>query len=98
MKEQTTFYKYLDNPKMLMGMAIQDLLSLAIPLYAGICLKKLILFGVVGLALFTLRRKIARTLPKYYLTGLVYWYIPGSVFNRIFKVKLPPSHKRFYLR
>ena len=32
------FYKHLDNPKMLMGMALSDLLSLAIPLYAGICL------------------------------------------------------------
>ncbi|MGE0198157.1 MAG: type IV conjugative transfer system protein TraL [Parachlamydiales bacterium] len=98
MKEGAGFYKYLDNPKMLMGMAISDLLSLAIPLYAGICLKKFILFGILGAALFSLRRKIARALPKYYLTGLVYWYIPGSVFNRLFKVKLPPSHKRFYLR
>lgn len=98
MKESAAFFKYLDNPKMLMGMALSDLLSLAIPLYVGMCLKKLILFGVLGLALFTLRRKVARTLPKYYLTGLVYWYIPGSIFNRLLKVKLPPSHKRFYLR
>ncbi len=98
MRERDVFYKYLDNPKMLMGMAIQDLLSLAIPLYMGICLKKFILFALIGLALFSLRRKIARSLPKYYLTGLVYWYIPGSVFNRLFKVKIPPSHNRFYLR
>lgn len=98
MKESAAFYKYLDNPKMLMGMALSDLLSLAIPLYVGMCLKKLILFGILGLTLFTLRRKAAKTLPKYYLTGLVYWYIPGSIFNRLFKVKLPPSHKRFYLR
>ena len=98
MKENGSFYKHLDNPKMLMGMALSDLLSLAIPLYAGICLKKFILFGILGLSLFSLRRKVSKTLPKYYLTGLVYWSIPGPVFNRLFKVKLPPSHKRFYLR
>lgn len=92
------FYKHLDNPKMLMGMAIQDLLSLAIPLYMGICLRKTLLFGAIGWVLFSLRRKIARSMPKYYLTGLFYWYIPGSVFNKIFQVKVPPSHHRFYLR
>ena len=52
MKESAGFYKYLDNPKMLMGMVISDLLSLAIPLYAGICLKKFFLFGILGVALF----------------------------------------------
>jgi len=98
MTDQNHFYKYLDNPKMLMGMALQDLLSLAIPLYTGICLKKLFLFALLGGVFFALRRKIARTLPKYYLTGMIYWYFPTAVFNRIFKVKLPPSHRRFYLR
>lgn len=92
------FYKHLDNPKMLMGMALSDLLSLAIPLYAGICLKKFLLFALLGSALFILKRKIARTLPKYYITGLLYWHFPTAVFNRLFKVNLPPSHKRFYLR
>ncbi len=92
------FYKHLDKPKMLMGMAIGDLLSLGIPLYMGICFKKFLLFSLVGGALFYLRRKVARALPKYYLTGLIYWHIPGSVFNRMFSVKLPPSHQRFYLR
>ncbi|WP_194848408.1 type IV conjugative transfer system protein TraL [Candidatus Neptunochlamydia vexilliferae] len=92
------FYKYLDNPKMLMGMALTDLLSLAIPLYMGICLKKFILFALIGGSLFMMRRKVARALPKYYLIGLIYWHLPTTVFNRMFKVALPPSHKRFYLR
>ena len=93
-----TFYKYLDNPKMVMGMALQDLLSLAIPLYTGICLKRFFLFAILGLLLFFLRRKAARTLPKYYLIGWIYWHFPGSIFNRLFGVHLPPSHQRFYLR
>lgn len=97
-QEKRAFYKHLDNPKMLMGMVMQDLFMLVVPLYAGMCLKKFCLFSLLGVALFALRRKIARSFPKYYFIGLLYWHLPESVFNRIFQVKLPPSYKRFYLR
>ena len=98
MKSETFFLKHLDNPKMLMGMAMNDLLCLGLPLYLGICLKKMLIFSIFGLSLFLFRRKVSRTLPRYYLVGMAYWFLPTKIFNNALKLTLPPSSKRFYLR
>jgi len=60
---------------MILGMELVDFFCIGAPLGIGLCFGKLIPFGILGLAIFSLRRKLKKTLPKHYVVGLIYWHL-----------------------
>ena len=96
--EKPVFFKYLDRPKMLLGMQAIDGLTLISAAVAWVFMRHFLLLAIGAGAFILLRRKLRQTLPQFYLTGLCYLALPQWLFSELWRAPLPPSRKTLYVR
>lgn len=90
--------KKLDNPVRILSFSIGDLMAYLAPFFIGSLLDSMFFIPVIGIILMFLSKKVLRRFSKFYVMRVLYWSLPTKQFNKILKVKLPPSHKRFWIQ
>ena len=97
--EARSVFLMLDNPKMLLGFKLKDLMLALFLLYAGVLLSQVILGIVLTACVFWKKRKMEREHPKKYFLGLAYFLLPKKQFSKALSLqKLPDSSKKRYMR
>lgn len=95
---QHVILKHLDEPIRILSFSIQDLLVSAIPFFLGALVDSMLLITLTGLLAIFFIKKALKKFPKFYFIRYLYWHVPTSRYNKLFKTNLPPSHKRFFVR
>ncbi len=90
--------KYLDSPMRVITFSVNELVAYAIPFFLGVILDSLLIVSCVGMTLVYIINKALKRLPKFYLIGLIYWFLPTNKFNKTLKVNLPSSSKRLWVK
>ena len=98
MMKGITLLKHLDNPMRVITFSVNELIAYAIPFFLGIMVDSFFFISCLGMGLVYMTNKYMRRLPKFYLTGLIYWSLPTSKLNKILKLNLPSSAKRFLVK
>lgn len=90
--------KHLDTPVRILSFSIPAMVGYAAPFFVGSMLDSLLIIPLFGLISIYLTKRFLRRFPKFYLMRHLYWTIPTARFNKLLKVSLPPSSKRFWCK
>jgi type IV conjugative transfer system protein TraL len=90
--------KYLDAPMRFLSFSFQDLFGYSLPFFIGALVDDMLTVPLCGLIItYMVKRGLAK-LPKFYCLRFLYWNLPTRRFNRLFKVNLPKSEKRIWVK
>lgn len=97
MKNQVLL-KHLDSPVRILSFSIQDLIGYLIPFFIGTLFDSLLIVPLSGMTLMYFIKKGLRRLARFYLIRHLYWALPTLQYNKILRVALPSSSKRFLVK
>jgi len=96
-QKQHIILKHLDAPIRILSFSLNDLLLYALPIFIGSFLDDMFVIPLVGLlTVFSLKR-VCQRIERFYLINMLYWYLPTTRYNRLFKTQLIPSEKRIWM-
>jgi len=90
--------KRLDSPVRFLSFSMNDLIAYLAPFCIGALFDSIFIIPTTGMGLVFLTKKITKKFPKFYAIRYLYWALPTGAFNRILRVKLPPSNKRIWVK
>ena len=97
MREATALLKHLDNPVRILSFPVSDIIAYAVPFFVGTLFDSLLIVPAGGIGLVLIAKKILKRFPRFYGMRFLYWSLPTQRFNRMMKIKLPFSNKRFWV-
>lgn len=97
MEEKKRVLNYLDKEMRFITISIGNLMSYSIPFVIGTFCDSLFIIPALGTILVFGFKKFAKRFPKFYIIRSLYWNLPTKRFNKLLKVSLPSSHKRFWV-
>lgn len=95
--DQHIILKHLDAPIRVLSFSLNDLVIYALPLFIGSFLDDMLLLPSLGFLTIYAGKKMVRKFPRYYLINFLYWNLPTKQYRKIFRTKLIPSEKRFWV-
>lgn len=90
------FLRYLDEPKRVMGLTLDDCIIGGLGLLLAMVGRHLILIGLLSFGIRTFVKRLKKGRAPSYLIELMYWYLPHPI-SRIFLKSLPASYKRYWM-
>jgi len=90
--------RYLDSPIRFLSFEMKDLIFLILPIVLGGVFDSILLFSFCGWGIFFFVKRALGRLPKFYLIRLLYRKLPTKNFNRLFNLKMLPTHKKMWVK
>jgi type IV conjugative transfer system protein TraL len=90
--------KHLDSPVRILSFSINDLIWYAAPFFIGALCDSLLIVPFFGLTLMYFIKRCLKRLTRFYLIRYLYWALPTLQYDKILRVALPSSSKRFLVK
>jgi type IV conjugative transfer system protein TraL len=90
--------KKLDNPVRILSFSIGDLVAYLSPFFIGSLFDSLFVVPLIGVVTIFLVKRVLQRFAKFYVMRFLYWSLPTKRFNKMLKIKLPPSNKHLWVK
>ncbi len=90
--------KHLDDPIRILAFSIGDLIGYLSTFFIGSLFDSLFVVPLIGIGFVYFLKRILRRFPRFYTVRFLYWSLPTKRFNQMFKLNLPISSIRIWVK